>query len=71
MPSEIRGKIMFSHLGAVLLASGALVLLSTVHSISTEVAHPQATIMLVPAFAPASRAHAIVNAPVSGIAIGY
>jgi hypothetical protein len=62
---------MFSHLGAVLLASGALVLLSTVHSISTEVAHPQAAIMLMPAAAPASRAHAIANAPVSAIAIGY
>ena len=62
---------MFSHLGAVLLASGALVLLSTVHSISTQAPHPQASIILVPASTPASRTHAITNAPVRVIAIGY
>jgi len=62
---------MFSHLGAVLLASGALILLSTVHSISTEVAHPQATIMLVPGSAPALQVHATANTPVNAIAIGY
>ena len=63
---------MFSHLGAVLLASGALVVLSTVHSISTEVAHPKASIMLVPAPAAASsRANPNADAPVRAIAIGY
>jgi hypothetical protein len=62
---------MFTHLGAVLLASGALVLLSTVHSISTEVKRPQASIMLVPASAPASQAKAISNTPVRAIVIGY
>ncbi len=67
---------MFSHLGAVLLASGALVLLSTVHSISTEVAHPQASIMLMPGSSPALGAHsaharAVTGASVRAIAIGY
>jgi hypothetical protein len=59
----------------VLLASGALVLLSSVHSISTEVTHPQASIMLVPASAAAhvasSQTHAMHEAPVRAIAIGY
>ena len=63
---------MFSHLGAVLLASGALVLLGTVHSLPTEEVHPQASIMLVAASAAsASRAHAMPAAPVTAIAIGY
>jgi len=62
---------MFSHLGAVLLASGTLVLLSTVHSISTEVVHPKASIMLVSAPAAASRANAHGDAPVRAIAIVY
>ena len=60
---------MFSHLGAVLLASGALVLLSTAHSISTEVPHFQASIMLVAA--QASPGHVVPAAPVRAIAIGY
>ncbi len=60
---------MFSHLGAVLLASGALVLLSTVHSISTEVPHSQASIMLVAASA--STGHGVPAAPLRAIAIGY
>ncbi len=62
---------MFSHLGAVFFASGALVLLSTVHSISTEVPRSQASIMLVPGSTPASRVHGISNAPFRAIAIGY
>jgi len=66
---------MFSHLGAVLLASGALVLLSTVHSISTQPAHPQASIMLVPASGaaqgPAPRVQAMPDTSVRAIAIGY
>jgi hypothetical protein len=64
---------MFSHLGAVLLASGALVLLSTVHSISTAPARPQAGIMLVrpSSAALASKAHAMPGAAVTGIAIAY
>jgi hypothetical protein len=64
---------MFSHLGAVLLASGALVLLSTAHSsISTGESHPQASIALVAApgaVQPGQRGQA---APaVRAIAIGY
>jgi hypothetical protein len=64
---------MFSHLGAVLLASGALVLLSTVHSISTAPARPQAAIVLVPASgtAQASNTHALPGAAVTAIAIAY
>jgi len=66
---------MFSHLGAVLLASGALILLSTVHSISTEAPRPQATIMLVPASSVANgvalHTHAALAAPLNAIAIGY
>jgi len=64
---------MFSHLGAVLLASGALVLLSTVHSISTAPARPRAGIMLVPdsGAAQVSKTHAMPGAAVTAIAIAY
>ena len=61
---------MFSHLGAVLLASGALVLLSEVHSVATEPAHPHASIMLVAAQERASQTRQ-QDAPVRAIAIGY
>lgn len=63
---------MFSHLGAVLLASGALVLLSTVHSMPSDVIHPEASIMLVAASATAaSPGHRVSDAPLRAIAIGY
>jgi hypothetical protein len=63
---------MFSHLGAVLLASGALVLLSTVHSMPREAFHPEASIMLVAASATAvSPDHQVSDAPLRAIAIGY
>jgi hypothetical protein len=66
---------MFSHLGAVIAASATLVLLSTVHSLSTEVTHPQASIILLPGSARphgmAPHDQAISGATVSAIAIGY
>ena len=61
---------MFSHLGAVLLASGALVLLSEVHSVATQPGHPHASIVLVAAHERASQTKPL-DAPVRAIAIGY
>ena len=61
---------MFSHLGAVLLASGALVLLSEVHSVATVPARPHASIMLVTTEDHASQTGR-QDAPVRAIGIEY
>jgi len=67
---------MFSHLRAVLLATGTLVLAGALHSISTATAGTQVAIALVPAasLAPGIKSAQVRNvtgASVRAIAIGY
>lgn len=67
---------MFSHIRAVLLATGTLILAGTVHSISTATASTEAAIALIPASTPApafrsAQVHGIAGASVRAIAIGY
>jgi hypothetical protein len=67
---------MFSHLRAVLLATGTLLLFGTVHAISTATAIPETTIALVPAYDAApgvqsAQVRAVTGASVRAIAIGY
>jgi hypothetical protein len=67
---------MFSHLGAVLLATGALVLVGTLHTATTANANTGTIIALVaaPVAAPGVRSaqvRAVTGASVRAIAIGY
>jgi hypothetical protein len=67
---------MFSHLGAVLLATGALVLAGTLHTATTANASTGTIIALVaaPVAAPGVRSaqvRAVTGASVRMIAIGY
>ena len=67
---------MFSHLRAVLLATGTLVLFGTLHTISTATAKPETGIALVSASGPAlviqsTQVRTVTGASVRAIAIGY
>ena len=65
---------MFSHLRAVLLATGTLVLFGTLHAISTATAKPEVSIALVPGPAlgiQSAQVRGATGASVRAIAIGY
>ncbi|HEX4177514.1 MAG TPA: hypothetical protein VHY57_03720 [Rhizomicrobium sp.] len=64
---------MFSHIRALLLATGTLVLAGTVHTVSTATAGTQVAIALIPASAsaPVVRSSQMRGASVRAIAIGY
>jgi len=67
---------MFSHLGAVLLATVALVLVGTLHTATTANANTRTIIALVAAPVAASgvrsaQVRAVTGASVGAIAIGY
>ena len=65
---------MLSHLRAVLLATGTLILAGTLHSITTATAGTEAAIALVPgrvASIPSAQVRVVTGASVRAIAIGY
>jgi hypothetical protein len=67
---------MFSHLRAVLLATGTLLLVGTLHTVSTAPAGAEAAIALVPATGAApgiqsAQVRSLTGAAIRAIAIGY
>jgi hypothetical protein len=65
---------MFSHLRAVLLATGSLVLASTLYSVATATAGTAAAIALVPGSSvgvQSAQVRAVTGASIRAIAIGY
>jgi hypothetical protein len=69
---------MFSHLRAVLLATGTLVLLGAVHAVSTATAEPQAELTPSPMLASApvqgvrfAEVRSLTGVSLRAVAIGY